>query len=52
MSRDGTMVIWHSEKLCFWINPEEVLNQLNSTSSVELEKSRERSRKVQGFLFD
>ena len=52
MSRDGITVIWHSEKLCFWINPEEVLNWLNSASWVELEKSREKLREVQGFLFD
>ena len=25
-SHDDIMVIWHSEKLCFRINPEEVLN--------------------------
>ena len=49
-SREGTTVVWHSKKLCFWINPKEVLNWLNSASWVGLEKSREKSREVQGFL--
>ena len=45
------MVIWHFEKLCFWINSKEMLYRLNFASWVKLRKSCEKSREVQGFLF-
>ena len=46
------MVIWHFEKLYFWINFKEVLNWLNSASGVELKKSREKSGEMKRFFFD
>ena len=51
-SRDDTTVIWYSKKLYFWINPKEMLNQLNSASGVELRKLYKKSREVQEFLFN
>ena len=50
-SRNNTMDIRRSEKLCFYSNLEEVLNQLNYASRVE-KRSCEKSYKVMGFLFD
>ena len=46
MSRDDTTVIWHFKKFCFWINPDELLYQLNFANWVELKKSHAESREV------
>ena len=50
-SRNDTTDIWRFKKLSFCRNLEEMLNQFNSASWVE-KRSREKSRKVQKFLFD